>query len=373
MGWLSLVLSVLELGLYGDQMSSVVRASNGDILVAGTIIVEENDDFQPSWWHADTYIARLTPDAKSVIWEKSYGWTQDDHAYAVGEYADGTIQVVGDTWSTGNGMSDAYFMLLDSSGELIWEQDFGGFGIDTMEAFALLMNRIVAVGTSASYGGTLEGLPWAMCVDQDGEQVWNTVVGQQDTGAFHDVVLTRGGVVAVGEIDISPDLEESDSAVRHILVVQFSTQGILLWEKHHLLGFNPQARVIVRLSDGGFLIAGSTQKSPQDSRDGFILRLKKDGSMNGFKIYGGQEDDGFNDLVFLPKNRVMAIGSTNSYGVGLDDMWFLGTSLSGQVFLNKTFGTPTDVEIGSSIVRLPDNSFAFSGSQFVGRFTLTNP
>jgi hypothetical protein len=369
--WLTLLFSFLEIGVPGDQIAGIVTAKNSDLLIAGSILVEEDDGIKPVWSHADTYIARLSPDDSAIKWEKSYGWIKDDHAYALGEYSDETIQVVGDTWSSGNGFSDAYFMLLDQTGEMIWEQDFGGKGIDTIEAFTFLKMSIVAVGTSASYGGIIYGLPWAVGLSQDGQTLWNTVVGQENAGRFHDVVRARNGVVAVGEIDISPDLEETDSAVRHVLIAKFSEQGDLLWEKHYWVRFNPEARAIVRLNDGGFLIAGSTQKMPLSSRDGFVLRVNSNGKMVWLKFFGGTMDDVFTDLVIVPSKRFLAIGATKSFDATSTDVWFYGASLSGMTFLNERFGSSTQEETGNSLVRRSDGSFAFTGSQYVGQFALT--
>lgn len=377
MQWVSVLLSLFGLGYPGDELSQIITAGNGDILIAGSIFVvktdEEgfDDDNADEWSQSDTYIARLKSDAQTVVWEKSYGWIKDDHARAIAEYPDGTIQVVGHTWSTGNGFSDAYFMLLDSYGELIWEQDFGGAGVDAMESLAIVQDSIVAVGVSSSYGGAVQGLPWVMRVGHDGQPLWSTVVGQQDSGRFRDVVRTRGGVIAVGEVEVSQDFEEIDSAITHVLVAKFSNNGILLWKKQHLVGFDPEACAIVSTDDGGFMIAGSTHKKLGLARDGFLLKLTSSGVMSWFKLYGGLYHDLFNDIVRLPNNQLIAIGATN--GPMFNDIWIHGVTKTGTTSLNGFFSTKGEPVYGRSLTRLLDGSFAFTGGHLLGKFSVTKP
>ena len=371
--WITLILSFFGIGSVGDEMSNVSVAMNGDLLVAGSILIPDDGEDKLAIPQADTYIARLKSDGKTVKWEKSYGWNKDDHAYSIAEYTDGSLQVVGDTWSSGNGLSDAYFMCLDSMGELIWEQDFGGPSNDSMRALALFPDRFVSVGFTQSSGGWGEGLPWAMAVDKEGKFIWSTVVGQEHAGRFRDVVRTRGGVVAVGEVQISSDPEETDSAVTHVLVAKLSDQGEIVWQNQHLVGFSPEARAVVSLSDGGFLIGGSTHKSASAYRDGFILRLDQMGSMLGFKLMGGSKHDTFNDLILLPKNRWLAIGETRSFGVPSVDIWLRGGTLNGATFVNDHFGTYTYTESGSALALHPNGSIAYAANHYVGILAFIKP
>lgn len=381
MQWMSVLLSLFELVYTGsdcfpsDELSQVTTTANGQLLVVGSIVVDNFDDGCEddalSYWNSDTYIARLTSDTETVLWEKSYGWIKDDVASAIGEYPDGTIQVVGHTWSTGKGFSDAYFFLLDPDGEMIWEQDFGGVGVDVMESSAFVKDSVVAVGFSASYGGNLGGLPWAMRVSHEGLPLWSTVVGQQDRGRFHDVIRTRGGVVAVGEVDVSVDAEETDSAFTQVLVTKFSDDGVLLWEKHIPVGFWPEARAIAYANGGGFLIAGSTQRKAWSSRDGFILRISSTGVKNWVKYVGGLYHDVFNDVVRIPGGSYIAIGASS--GPMFNDIWVRGFTTIGTPILNGAFSTEPLPVYGRSLVRLKDGTFAFTADHLLGKFAVTKP
>ncbi len=74
--------------------------------------------------------------AGNTVWSKSYGGSASDTAWAVAVALDGGDVLAGETKSAGVGVSDAYLVKTDASGNLIWEKTFGGSGSET--AYAVL-------------------------------------------------------------------------------------------------------------------------------------------------------------------------------------------------------------------------------------------
>lgn len=364
MEWLYLVLLwFLQPGVVpGDEMRSVAAAGNGDVLVAGSV-------FEVT--HRDVYLARFDADSGAAIWEKTYGWNNDEELFTVGECSDGTIQAVGQTWSSGNGLSDAYFLRTDADGELVWEQEYGGAQEDSVAAFVLRKGGMIAVGSSASYGGSIEGSPWALRVASDSTLVWSNTYQVGFSGRFNDVARTRGAVVAVGEVQIAPELIETDSAVQHILVMKIRDDGTELWQKTYLFGYNPEARAVAAMSNGGFVVAGSTSKEPGGgNRNGLLLRLASNGSLLWHKTYGTTAHDEFTDVAKTRNGSFVAVGTTYSYGADSGDIWIHGVTKKGKTNLNHLFGTISQPEYGRSIAVMPSGAIAVSGSGLLGVFTI---
>ena len=77
--------------------------------------------------------AQLRP---AIQWQKCLGGAGDDRANDVLINPDGTMIVVGCTFSvngdvTGNhGVGDAWIVKLDSSGNIMWQKAIGGNGLD---------------------------------------------------------------------------------------------------------------------------------------------------------------------------------------------------------------------------------------------------
>ena len=59
-------------------------------------------------------------------WSRGYGGKMDDYGWGVTETLDRGFVVVGETFSYGSGQSDIYIFKVDSSGNKIWDNTFGG-------------------------------------------------------------------------------------------------------------------------------------------------------------------------------------------------------------------------------------------------------
>jgi len=59
-------------------------------------------------------------------WEKTIGGSEYDKADAVQQTTDGGYIIAGTTYSYGAGLTDAYLVKTDASGNTTWENTFGG-------------------------------------------------------------------------------------------------------------------------------------------------------------------------------------------------------------------------------------------------------
>ena len=68
--------------------------------------------------------------AGAATWAKTYGGTGADRATDVQMTADGGYIVAGATDSYGAGGTDAWVLKLDSDGNVVWQNVYGGAGTD---------------------------------------------------------------------------------------------------------------------------------------------------------------------------------------------------------------------------------------------------
>jgi hypothetical protein len=69
-------------------------------------------------------------------WSRTYGGTNDDKAYALVQTGDGGFAIAGSTDSFGAGGYDFWLVKTDASGNMQWNKTYGGTGDD--EAYALV-------------------------------------------------------------------------------------------------------------------------------------------------------------------------------------------------------------------------------------------
>ncbi len=373
MSWASFVLlSWMEIANPTDIIKQVTQTNSKDLLLAGSAqMIDMIDDDE--WGHMDVLIQRRSSDGKNLIWEKTYGWIEDDEGHAIGEYPDGTIQVVGETWSSGNGMSDAYFMLLDHAGELIWEQDIGGPKKDRTEAFAFSGDGIIAVGSSFSFSpGGIEQ-PWIVAMSHVGLPLWQKTLGMNRRGRFHDIVSTRDGFVAVGEMRGRPKKNTKIYEMTHVVISHVTDTGTFVWNRLLDVGPDPRTLGVTRYKDEGYVVVGSRKSNNGKERDAFVLLLNNMGNLELMKVYGGKSEDSLSDISILPDGSLVVLGTTRSFGKITDHIWMLALSPELIPYTHRLFGTKCGWEQGTSILPLDDGTFFFTGGFYLARTALDTP
>jgi len=113
----------------------------------------------------------------NMAWNKTYGGTQSDKAYAIAETAGGCV-AVGDTRSKGEGESDAWIIKVDVNGNLVWDKAVGGEGFDMPTCIAVSNYEGYLVGGFTFSFGNGERDFWLFKVDDSGNVLWSCTVGR---------------------------------------------------------------------------------------------------------------------------------------------------------------------------------------------------
>ncbi len=149
-------------GSGNSEFKSVCATEDGGCVVAGSYTISKKADgiYSHSYGKSDCYIIRY--DSKgNVCWAKSFGGSQNDHAFDVTEIKGGFV-IAGNTQSvdlsfTGcgnNGEQDAFLIYLNESGELSYVETYGGKGADQFATVCTLADgSIAAAGTTKSIDG----------------------------------------------------------------------------------------------------------------------------------------------------------------------------------------------------------------------------
>jgi len=105
-----------------DDVWSIRPAPDG-----GTIAAGSTQGFGAGLY--DFWILRLDAGG-DVLWQKTCGGTDHDHAKGVDVTADGGFVITGETWSAGAGNDDILLVKLDAGGNVVWQRTYGGPGSD---------------------------------------------------------------------------------------------------------------------------------------------------------------------------------------------------------------------------------------------------
>jgi hypothetical protein len=202
-------------------------------------------------------------------------------------------------------------------------------------------------------GGTLDDISYEVVVTQDGGYF---VVGgstSSDGDLLKTTEVQHGGNYDYWFAKLDPTLN-------------------FQW-KQHLGGTGSDlARKSLQLSDGGFVIGGSSNSPDLDvfgnhgDYDFWVVRLFPSGTVQWNKSYGGADYDDFGSMLSTPDGGfILAGGSQSNDGDvsgnhGSSDFWMVKTDANGNLQWQKCYGG-TNYEKAASVKLCPDGGFILVG------------
>ena len=153
-----------------DEAYSITAAADGGYLLAG---------YTTSYGAGSKDIWLVKVDAQNnKIWDKTYGGSDSEEAYAVTSTPDGNYIVAGKTKSYGAGREDMWVIKIDNQGDTIWTKTFGGSDDDMANSIIVTPEGdYILAGTTASKGAGKTDM-WVVKVDKDGGEIWNKTYGE---------------------------------------------------------------------------------------------------------------------------------------------------------------------------------------------------
>lgn len=136
---------------------------------SGYVITGSSSSFGPD--NGEAYLLKLNT-AGEFSWSRNYGGEGSEWGEGLVVTNDSTYAIAGYTNSYGAGGFDFYLIRIDATGEPIWQKTYGGTNWD--KAFALVQladSGFVLVGDSYSFeGGIRRG--YIVRTDKNGELLW---------------------------------------------------------------------------------------------------------------------------------------------------------------------------------------------------------
>jgi len=189
-----------------------------------------------------------------------------------------------------------------------------------------------------------------------GQPTWKRVIGGYDVEQVWDVIATTdGGFVIVGSTG------SFGAMASDVYMFKLDANGTHVWSQ--LIG-GPgveEARAIVEMNDGGFILVGSTNAGDNGGYDGLVIRTSASGEVIWQRNYGGSDWDFLHDIDLDGNGGVWVAGTTFSWGNG-GDQWLLRLNADGDTLLSRRFGGISEEE-GLSVSRTVDGGCVIAGSQ----------
>jgi hypothetical protein len=309
----------------------------------------------PSNGVSNQYSQSAFSDPPEVRWNETYGGADSDMARSVVQTADGGYVIVGYTWSFGAGNVDAWMVKTDVSGNILWNETFGGTAADYAYSVEQTSDGGYAIaGNTNSFGAGSNDF-WLVKTDSVGNMQWNrTYGGIYDDRACCVAQTIDGGYVLAG-------CTQSFGAGNYdIWLVKTDGSGNIQWSRTYGGSSHDWAWSAVQTSDDGYAIAGRTQSFGAGSSDYWLVKTDASGAIQWNRTYGGTNWDEAYCTIQTSDGGYAVGGSTGSFGAGAYDFWLVKTDTAGNMQWNETYGG-TASEYAFSIAETEDGGYAVAG------------
>jgi len=290
-----------------------------------------------------------------IEWDKTFGGSENDWAGSIIQTSDSGYSVAGYTESKGKGGSDFWIIKLDHQGSILWDKTFGGSEDDV--AYSIIQNTdggYAVAGYTSSKGEGKRDI-WVIRFDHDGNMLWDKTFGGSEDDVAYSIIQNTDGSYVVAGYTYSKGAGKSD-----IWVIRFDHDGNMLWDKTFRGSEHDFANSIIQTTDGGYAVAGCTLSKGAEEWDIWLIKLDHEGNMLWDKTFRGSEHDFANSIIQTTDGGYAVTGYTSSKGEIEWDIWLIKLDHEGNMLWDKTFGG-SDNDRGTSLIQTADCGYAIAG------------
>jgi gliding motility-associated-like protein len=366
-----------------ERAQSIEQTENGGYLVAGWSnssdgdVSGNNDD-------SDYWIVKLDKNGQ-LEWENSLGGSDSEEAYDIEQTEDGGYVVAGVSASSdgdvgGNkGEEDYWIVKLDKTGQLEWENNLGGSGLDRAWSIEQTQDGgFVVAGESKSSDGDVSGNKgeedyWIVKLDETGQLEWENNLGGSREDRARSIEQTEDGGFIVAGLSKSSDGDVGENnGEGDYWIVKLNANGQLDWENSFGGSKFDQASSIQQTEDDGYVVAGESQSSNGDvrgnngGRDYWILKLDATGQLEWENTFGGSGWDRARSIEQTGDSGFVVAGWSASKdgdasgNNGDTDYWIVKLDVNGQLDWEQNLGGST-TEFAFDIKQTEDGCYVVAG------------
>ncbi len=338
-----------------ETFKSVLPTADGGFLVLGTTYFFSLMIPSPPPPGTGSDLVLMKVDANGdMVWEQTYG---SDTAFEFAEKMiaapDGGYYLAGSSHGLTGGNNVFYWLHVDATGVMSWENFYGGSGLDNLTDIALADNGdLYLAGHTASYGaGSKDG--YLLRSTNTGIVLWQKTYG---TAAYEIIngltIAANGDLLMVGHVFNTANGNDDFYFVR----TDADGNELASLSYGNSIGLD-RWYTIEALSSGGYLLAGQAFNASGMSNDAIIAKIDEAGTVIWQQAFGAADSDCFYALRPSSYNGIIAVGNyastEDAYLVHTNNV---GTFIAGaQGELVVILEGPYDVATGAMSTALHSN------------------
>ncbi len=254
-----------------DVCFALIQTSDGGYALTGF-----TDSFSTGGY--DFWLVK-TDENGSMEWSNAYGELGDDVAYSIIETSNGGYALAGYTDFYTAGEDDFCLIKVDASGSLTWNAVYGGTGDERASSVIEVSTGGYALaGYTKSFGAGNNDF-WLIKTDTSGNILWNQTYGGPNSEYANSLVEADGGYALTGATN-SFGAGDND-----FWLVQTDTDGNLVWDQTYGGTGYDVANSLVETSDGGYALTGPTRSFGSGLSAFWLVKTDENGVVPEFPAW----------------------------------------------------------------------------------------
>ena len=298
-----------------EWLATVIQASDGGYVAVGHSASTDGDLEGLNKGFADAVIVKYD-NSGNIEWNHNFGGSWEDQFYSVSQTSDGgyiaggfSNSTDGDLTGLNKGGIDGIIVKYDASGNVEWNRNFGGTGVEYFEELSQTSDGgYIVFGWSPSTNGDLAGLNKGeidgiiVKYDASGNIEWNRNFGGSSWDAFYSGIQTSdGGYIVFGDSESNDgDLAGLNKGDYDGIIVKYDVSGNVEW-KYSYGGTDSESFFHgIQTSDGGYFATGYSASNDGDLaglnkgiEDGVLVKFDMNGNVEWKRNFGGSSTDDF--------------------------------------------------------------------------------
>jgi hypothetical protein len=246
----------LKAGNGVNKLFSAQKTQDGFLLVGLTKSSSDED--------SDVWLVKIDVEG-NILWNKTYGESNDDAGRAATLTCDNCYMVAGYTDSMGNGEYNFLVLKIDASGNTLWSKTYGGPQSDKAYAIAPSAGGCVIAGDTRSEGAG-DSDAWVIKIDLDGNLLWEKTVGGKGFDVPTCVTFTPDGGYLVGGTTFS-----FGNGQRDFWLFRIDDTGKVFWSCTVGRSNYEEAYVVLQVAENEFFMAGWTNSVGEGRYDFYAV------------------------------------------------------------------------------------------------------
>lgn len=302
-----------------DWCDDVLVTESGQIFAVG---------YTDSWGSGEHDILLIAFDSNgNQLWQRTYGGLYEDFGSGIVAADDGNYVLCGFTDLSGNGYSDMLMIKIDSSGNQLWSNTFGGsLGDFAMDVIRTNDGGFLLGGNSFSFSS----IPYKddcyfVKTDASGNQIWGAIAGGSDKDECFNLLQLDNGQYLFSGFSYQT-LYTNDAFIGSL-----GNNGAIIWSDFYGGPRYETAFATIQVSSHELVSAGYTDSSGYGYGDVSLRKLSESGSELWHRTIGFEGEEVGYDLIETTDQGYLIVGTTNSVGAGLFDLLIVKTDNEGKI------------------------------------------